>query len=56
MEIKMYCPNCLGEINKEKREDVDYDYECINCDENFYGFELVKELNGITINTIEINK
>ena len=49
MKIKKYCPRCLGgdkgeEITKEKRDDIDYDYECINCDENFYEFELVKEI------------
>jgi uncharacterized Zn finger protein len=61
MEIQMYCPKCLGgekgeEITKEKRGDVDYPYECTNCDQNFYEFELVKEINGVEVrNTIEIN-
>ena len=61
MKIEKYCPNCLGgekgeEITKEQREDVAYPYECITCDENFYEFELIKELNGKIINTIEIKK
>ena len=55
MKIKKYCPRCLGgdkgeEITKEKRDDIDYDYECINCDENFYGFELYVETDAIEIN------
>tara|TARA_R100001594_G_scaffold14471_1_gene30734 strand:+ start:2158 stop:2334 length:177 start_codon:yes stop_codon:yes gene_type:complete len=50
IKIKKYCPRCLEPISKEKRDDVDYDYECINCDENFYGFELYVETDAIEIN------
>jgi len=43
LKIIMYCPNCLEKIQKEKRIYVEYPYECVGCEENFYEFELIKE-------------
>ena len=35
------CPKCSGKLEKEK--EIDYPYVCLNCDENFYEFESMKD-------------
>lgn len=41
----MYCPRCNKEISKETNKELiqKYPYVCLNCDENFFQFELNTE-------------
>lgn len=35
------CPKCLREVEEEKDKEIDYPYVCLDCDENFYQFEII---------------
>lgn len=34
------CPRCWSTIFVEINPDIDYPYVCLDCDENFYSFEV----------------
>ena len=34
------CPKCSSKLYEETVEEIDYPYVCLNCDENFYNFEI----------------
>lgn len=40
VDNKAYCPKCYGTL--EKSDLKDYDFLCLNCDENFYNIEVYK--------------
>lgn len=33
-----FCPNCMQQLVKSETEG--YTYQCLNCDEDFYNFEV----------------
>ena len=34
------CPKCSSKLYNEIIKEIDYPYICLNCDENFYNFEI----------------
>ena len=34
------CPKCSSKLYEETVKEIDYPYVCLNCDENFYNFEI----------------
>jgi len=36
------CPKCLSKLYNEIIKEIDYPYVCLNCDENFYNFEITE--------------
>ena len=38
---KRFCKNCLHELIKS--EITEYDWQCVECDEDFYNFETLTE-------------
>jgi len=47
------CPKCSSKLYNEIIKEIDYPYICLNCDENFYNFE-IKESKKWMINLKEI--
>ena len=44
MTEKLLCRNCKCEVTKDNTNSMwEYSYECIECDESFFEFELIKE-------------
>lgn len=43
MKKKLICRHCGGNITKETDTELkkNYPYVCLNCDENFYSFEVI---------------
>lgn len=44
MTVILVCPHCSQEISWKGMSSPDYDACCNNCDEDFYGWELVQKV------------
>lgn len=42
---KYYCPHCSELTKKDEVSNDEYFAACLNCDEDFYKFELVEEVD-----------
>jgi len=38
------CPKCSSKLYNEIIKEIDYPYVCLNCDENFYNFEITENI------------
>jgi len=44
MNCKLLCKNCEQEVTKDTTSSIwEYSYECTECDENFFEFELIRK-------------
>ena len=44
MNCKLLCKNCEQEVSKDITNSVwEYPYECVECDESFFEFELIRK-------------
>jgi predicted RNA-binding Zn-ribbon protein involved in translation (DUF1610 family) len=46
MKHNLSCKNCGKKVTKDKSNSQwNYPYECVECDESFFEFELITEKN-----------
>ncbi len=49
------CPKCGGFVHLEIEPEIDYPFVCLECDENFYAFEVgtsVTEAKQMAVNSL----